>query len=264
MTALRVAAGPDAQAAGDVGLVVASLPISLVAAETGTASDLVAVDGGPGWPQRATDVLRDGVRGLLIVHPVAVPPAAVPDASFVPVVLDYRFAGNPVLPAMAKAFADWSAEAMIEVAAVVHDRSDLDRALVDQLATLRRVGQPAATLARLAWGSSGYYLSGRSSQGSPLLLSAHVTTGAPSSLRIRGLAADVAVEATLPDPATARPAVLVRTTPSGAITSPTLWETSHRTAWRRLHAVATGGRLTSDLSELRTDLTVAGNVLTGR
>lgn len=262
MTILQVGATPDARAIGDITPVIASLPVSLVAADPRLGrADLAAVDGGPGWPERTADALRHGVGGLLLIHPVPVAPDEVPEESVVPVVVDYRFAGNPALAAATDAFAGWPSSAMIELAAVLPDASDLGTILVDQLATLRRLAQPAETLNPLTWSPSGYYLSGATIHGSPLLLSAHVTIGAPASLWVRGLAPDHAVELTLPDPRTARPAFLVRTTQAGATTTPTLWETSHRAAWRRLHTAVTGSRLTDDLVDLRTDLTLACRAL---
>jgi hypothetical protein len=197
----------------------------------------------------------------VIVDPTPVRPDEVPDAASVPVVVDYRFSGNPALAEAADAFGRWPAFAMIEVAAVVADDGELEGALIDQLAALRRVGQPAARLTRLTWGRSGYYLTGSTAEGSPVLLSAHVTSGAPPSLRVRGLTHDRVVELALPDPGTARPAVLVSTTGAGALTAPTLWETSHRAAWRRLHAAVSGAEPTHDLAELRADLAVASQVL---
>ena len=53
MTALRVSAATDAEVAGDIMTFIASLPISLVGAESGDRGELVAVHGGPGWPLRS-------------------------------------------------------------------------------------------------------------------------------------------------------------------------------------------------------------------
>ena len=261
MTPLRVSAATDAEVAGDIATVIASLPISLVGAESEQRGDLVAVHGGPGWPERTAECLLHRVRGLLIVHPTPVSPTDVPEVSSVPVVVDYRFAGNRALAAAAMAFDGWPAGAMIEVAAVVPDESSLEETLVDQLATLRRLGQPAVELHRLTWNGSGYYLRGSTNAGTPVLVSAHVSSGARPSLRVRGLAADSGVVLTLPDPGTARPAVLVNTTSTGATTTPTIWETSHRAAWRRLHTAVSGARLTNDLADLRADLILTGQIL---
>jgi hypothetical protein len=260
MTALRVSAGTDDALAGDTVPVIATLPISLKSTELGLPADLYMVHGGPGWLERTAESLLYELRGLLIVQPTPVLASRVPDVSTVPVVVDYRFAGNPAMASAAEAFVGWPTDAMIEVAATDHDAATLGTTLVDQLATLRRLGQPVADLHRLTWNDSGYYLRASSIMGPPVLLSAHVSSGVRPSLRVRGLAADTAVELTLPDSDTARPAVLVRTTPSGATTLPTLWETSHRAAWRRLHDAASGGRLTNDLVDLRADLTLVNTV----
>lgn len=261
MTALRVSAGADGAVADSILPVIASLPTSLVAAESTEAADLFAVHGGSGWLQRTAECLRHKTRGLLIVHPTPVLANQVPDVSSLPVVVDYRFAGNPAVAAAAEAFVGWPADALIEIAATNHDASELGATLLDQLATLRRLGQPLADLHRLNWTGSGYYLRASTTAGSPVLLSAHVTSGTKASLRVRGLTADTAVELVLPDSASARPAALVITTPSGATMMPTLWESSHRAAWRRLHAAVAGTRLTTDLTELRSDLILVTDVL---
>ena len=261
MTALTVGGRAGAIASGDVVPVVASLPISLVGSPDDRPADLVAVDGVAGWPEQLRASLEDGTRGLVLVHPCPAPAGEVPDETSVPVVVDYRFAGNPALPAAGKAFSGWSADALVELAAVVPDAGDLPETLVDQLATLRRMGLAAAEVSRLVWDGGGYYLLGSTTGGSPILLSAHVTSGTSRSLQLRGLGAAVGVELTLPDPGTAQPAILVRTTPEGATTAPTLWETSHRAAWRRLTAAVTGVGPTSDLADLRADLAVARSVL---
>jgi hypothetical protein len=261
MTGLRVSGSADAVTAGDIVPVIASLPVSLARTESLERGDLIALHGGAGWPQRMADVLQDGAQGLLLLQPTVAPVDDVPDVSRVPVVVDYWFSGNPAVSEAKYSFDGWPAYTMIEVAAVLPDHGALPAALLDQLAALRRIGQPAADLTRLTWQSGGYYLGGFTNEGTPLLLSAHVTVGVPPSLRVRGLARDRIVELTLPDPTTARPATLVSTDSVGALTSPTIWETSHRAAWRRLHAAVTGAEKTHDLADLLADLAVASHVL---
>ena len=260
MTPLTVSADRATMAAGDIGPVLASLPLSLVGGQPGP-GHLIAVDGAPGWPDRAADALLQSARGLMIVQPTPVAPQDVPEASFVPVVVDYRYASNPAMGHGAQAFTGWPASALVEVAAVVHQPRELAGVLLDQLATLRRLGLPVSRLDRLDWDPAGYYLAGTSAAGVPVLLSSHVTTGSAPALRVRGLRSDLVVELDLPDPGTARPAQLVRTTSAGATTSPTLWESSHRASWRRLHAAARDLRMTNDLVELRADLSTAVEVL---
>lgn len=262
MTPLRVAASATATGSGAVAPVVASLPVSLRWVEAGNEvpPDIEAVDGGPGWPRRMVDAVSRGVRGLLLVQPVAVAPDEVPQLS-VPVVVDHRFAGNPALPPAADDFADWPTGALVELSSLLPDPAGAPQLLLDQLAVLRRLGLTTATLERLTWSPAGYHLRGVTSAGAPLLLSVHVTTGSAPHLWVRGLAPELAVELTVPDPGTARPAVLVRTTSEGATTRPTVWETAHRASWRRLHSAVVDGLPTDDLSDLRAGLALAGGVL---
>ena len=264
MTSLRVRASARAMRSGAIAPVVASLPVSLRPEETTTVStELLAVDGGVDWPQHLTDAVRQ-VKGALVIHPSPVLPDEVPLASSVPVVIDYRFASNPAVSTAASQFHGWPAEALVEVSALVREPTDQDRLLLDQLAILRRLGLPLVDLIRLTWTSHGYYLRGDAQSRTPVLLSSHVTSGAPPQLTVRGLATDVAVELTVPDPSTARPAVLTRTSDEGATTYPTIWETSHRAAWRRLHAAVTKATPVTDLIDLRADLCVAVHALPDR
>lgn len=262
MTTLRVSAPARAMGSGALAPVIASLPVSLrwVGAGNEVTPDLVAIDGGTGWPKRVLDAALGGARGLLLVNPVAVAPDEVPQVS-VPVVVDHRFAANPAVPPASRDFEEWPRDALVEVSSLLTDPSGAGQLLLDQLATVRRLGLAAASLEPLTWSPSGYHVCGSTSSGTPLLLTAHVTTGSPPQLRVRGLAPDLAVELTVPDPGTARPAVLVRTTTDGATTSPTLWETSHRASWRRLHAAVANRLPTDDLTDLRADLTLAGGIL---
>jgi hypothetical protein len=262
MTSLSVTASATAMSTGAIAPIVASLPVSLRSAATDAASaDLVALDGSVGWPERTVEAVQHPARGLMLVQPCPVARGEVPQTSPVPVVIDYPFACNSAVPSAARAFDGWEADAMVEVSSRVSDAADAGRLLLDQLATLRRLGLQPVSLDRLTWASSGYYLRGSTHSGVPLLLSAHVTSGAPPHLKVRGLAPDRAVELTVPDPNTARPAVLVTTTSAGATTQPTLWESSHRAAWRRLHAAVVEALPTTDLTDLRADLALASDVL---
>ena len=262
MRSLSVACSTVALRSGAIGPVVASLPVSLrwEGAGNEVSADLVALGGGSGWPQRTVDAVAHGVRGGVVVDPSPVAPDEVPRVS-VPLVIDHRFASNPAVASAAHHFAGWPADALVEVSVLLSNPADAARMLLDQLATLRWLGLPPVSLERLTWSPGGYHLRGSAASGAPLLLSAHVTTGAPSQLRVRALAPELAIELTVPDPSTARPAVVVRTTSDGATTQPTVWESAHRATWRRLHAAVVDGIPTDDLADLRADLQVAGHVL---
>ena len=152
MTSLRVTASATAMSTGAIASVVASLPVSLRSAATDAASaDLVALDGSVGWPERTADAVQHAARGLMVVQPCPVAPDEVPQTSSVPVVIDYRFAGNPAVSSAARVFDGWEADAMVEVSSLVSDPEDTGRLLLDQLATLRRLGLPPVNLDQLTW-----------------------------------------------------------------------------------------------------------------
>ena len=67
-TQLSVSADPQAEAAGAVSAVVASLPLSpLPAAGTPEpAPDVVAVAGHAGWTARAAEAIRSGAKGVVV------------------------------------------------------------------------------------------------------------------------------------------------------------------------------------------------------
>lgn len=260
MSALPVfTTSPDA-AAIDLPSVIASLPVSLCASD-GPADALVAIDGAAGWPQRVADARHNGALGVVLVHPEPVPTDQVPAITDTPLVVDHRFAGNPVLANGVGLLADWRGDVLIEVASTVPDRTDLPRTLIDQFAILHRLGQPARDAQRLVWDDAGSYVRGATTCGLRFLLSAHVSTGVPRYTRVRAMAPDRSIDVELPDPITAQPARLITTTSNGAVLAPTVWETSHRVAWRRLHAAVTAGAPAPDLTDLAAHLTVAQPVL---
>lgn len=262
MTTLTATASPAAAVSGQVQVVLASLPVSLGMSGPGPRpADLTAVDGTAGWHDLVRGALSGGTRGALVVEPDPITDDALQDLPDKPVVVDHRFAGNPALDAAAELFSAWPADALIECHATVADDSDLPRTLLDQLAVLRRLGRPMQSLKELVWHRTGFLVEGRALGGSPVLFSTAVTTGEPSAARVRGLSADVVAEVTLPDWTCARPATVVRTTSEGAVQLPTLWETSHRASWRRLRDAVLHGHDTSDLADLRADLTVAAHIV---
>ena len=92
---------------------------------------------------------------------------------------------------------------------------------------------------------------------SPLDLAIVASDATPPHASVRLLAPDQAVELQLPDWRSARPAQLMTVTGDGATSAPTLFESAHRAAWRRLlHHVGTG-TLTEDLAHWQVDTATA-------
>ena len=78
---------------------------------------------------------------------------------------------------------------------------------------------------------------------------------------VRVLTDDGGVEIAIPHPETARPAEVVITDEAGVRTLPTLWESSHRAAWRRAHLLLQAGDPGTDLSDFADDQAVLGHAL---
>ncbi|MFV0430292.1 MAG: hypothetical protein ACK5KO_12815 [Arachnia sp.] len=259
MTRLRVCADLEARTGGGVAAALASLPMSLRESDS-PASGLVAVTGSPGWPSRVTEAAGAGAVGILVIAPEPVAPEALPETE-VPVVIDYPYAGNCVVAAVRRSFEAWPAGSMIEVSGYLALGCGAAGLLLDSLALLRRIGQHATALRRLTWDESGYWVSAQSGSGAPVILSAHVTGALQPHLRLRGLAAESAVEVRFPDPVTARPANLISSCLTHATSEPTTWQSAHRDAWQRLRLAVTTHAQVADLDELRADLRLARAVV---
>lgn len=251
---LSVVASPEADAAGAVAQVIASLPVSL---RPGTGeADLVAVSG-PHWAQDAAAAAASGVSGIMIVNPSPVDAGAADSdlsAIAVPVVVDSTWSHNPAVAAAAPHFAALSEPAAFESRVDVPLRSDLEQVLLAQLALVRSAVEPVGSLTVDRWNDRGYDIRGTLAGGASIALAAVLTGGLPTSASLRALTRHDAVRLHLPDPATATCGTVTVSGPDGATVLPTLWETPHRAAWRELHRRVNDGESTSDLDDLVADI----------
>ena len=258
---LRVVADDDARQEGQLDAVLASLPVSLRPAAR-QPGDLVAVSGTHGWATRAVAAITQGASGLMVVNPVIdvvdelIEVAA---AHATPVVIDRPFSSNPAID-QAPSWPARSADpyAVVESAITTSVATDLVRLALDQLSLIRRVATAVHSADPIVWDGSGYVLQGRLTDGRRTILTATITRAVDRSAWLRILGGTGAVELTVPDPATARAAHVTITTPHGATLLPTLFETAHRSAWRRLYRMASeaSGR-SSELEDLRADMKIA-------
>lgn len=252
---LSVVASPEADAAGAVAQVIASLPVSL---RPGTGiADLAAVSGAR-WAEDAAAAAAGGVAGIMIVNP-APTDASGPDADTsgirVPVVVDSTWSHNPTVDAAAPHIAALSADATAYESRVdAPVGSDLERVLLAQLALVRAAAGAVASLTIDRWNERGYDIRAKLDGGGSIALAAVLTGGLPASATLRALTAHNAVSLHLPDPATARCGTVTVSGPDGATVLPTLWETPHRAAWRELHRRVAAGESTSDLDDLVADI----------
>ena len=58
----------------------------------------------------------------------------------------------------------------------------------------------------------------------------------------------------LPSGDTARPARLITVDQNGATEAPALYESGHRSSWRRLHELINSGQTTNDIQDLAADI----------
>lgn len=257
---LSVVASPDADAAGAIAQVIASLPVSLRPASAGQHSgegaDLVAVSGA-NWPEDAVAAAAAGARGIMIVNPSPADAGAAEASTAdirVPVVVDSTWSHDPAVATAAPHFAALTEAAAFESRIDAPVGSDLEQVLLAQLALVRAAIDAVATLTVDRWNEHGYDIRATLSRGASIALAAVLTGGLPKSATLRALGRTNAVRLHLPDPATATCGTVTVSGPDGATVLPTLWETPHRVAWRELHRRIAAGESTSDLDELVADI----------
>jgi hypothetical protein len=253
---LTVMSSPEADAAGAVAQVVASLPVSLHPSDDGWGA-LVAIAGTNGWTEEALASISSGARGLMVISPSAAEVAALKeraDALGVPVVIDTEWAHNPAVAAAAPQFAAHNDEnSLLEARVNAPAGADLDRVLLAQLALIRAAVDPVVSLTYARRNEHGYDALARLASGARASLAAILTDALPTSASLRIIKPHHAVALALPGSGTAAPGKVTVSGPEGATLLPTQWESAHRAAWRRLHDLAEAGQACDDLSAFAED-----------
>lgn len=235
-----------------LGAVIASLPISL--AFGGPDADLHAVTGTPGWTSRAVKAIDNGARGIVIINPVAEdtrPLEGKVVAAQVPVVIDYPAASNTAVAEGAAEFlAAAPGAALFNALVSVRSSPELQQAELDLVAVAERLVGPLKDLRTLRSSNLGFSIAATlPSNGAPATLSGTVSLATPYRIRATLITTDGAVEIQLPEPATARPAEVTVTGAGGMTLFPTVFESAHRSTWRRLHRLVLAGELPADLAD---------------
>ncbi|BCW69528.1 hypothetical protein [Arthrobacter sp. NicSoilB8] len=254
-TPLRVQAGPDAEQTGAVGAVVASLPVSF--APAGSRPDVVALAGAAGWTSNATDAVRSGARGVVVIDPVAEDPAALAAAAAeagTAVVLDQAWAGNPALAdsggAVRAAIADALADAvLLDSVAWGTPGTDPEVLLTRHLAAILACGVELSGLRIIQRNANGYTVIGTLPGGAPTALQGITTSSVPATATVSVLTSSGRADITLPDASAGWPAEVPSVTPAGTATFPTIYESAHRHSWRRLRAAVDSGAPAADLEQ---------------
>jgi hypothetical protein len=253
---LTVTSSPEADSTGAVPQVVASLPVSLHPSDDGAAA-LVAIAGDGGWAERAIAAISSGARGVMVISPSPADVAALSEranAQGVPVVIDTEWAHNPAVAASAPHFASHNDEnSLLEARVNAPAGADLDQVLLAQLALIRAAVDPVVRLAYARRNEHGYDALAQLAGGAQATLTAILTNAIPASATLRIIKPRHAVALGLPGAGTAAPGKVTVSGPQGATLLPTLWESAHRAAWRRLHDLVEAGQTCDDLGAFAED-----------
>lgn len=262
-TQYTVSATSEAEEAGAVALAVASLPATFgpAAAEPdGLAghADVAVIDGAAGWTASAARAIRAGARGVMVVNPVPEPAhelVTVADGAAAAVVLDLRWASSPALisnsgepDARQAVRSALGTAAMLDSVATAAPGSDPRRLLGEHLAALLAVSGPVDGVVLLRSDAAGYTGSGRLANGAPFAFEGVLTAAFSARVDIRLYTADGGVSIRVPGPEAAWPAEVRVTGPHGEVLLPTLYESAHRAAWRRLKYHLSAGTRPDDLA----------------
>ncbi|MFE4835016.1 hypothetical protein ACFRAU_10055 [Arthrobacter sp. NPDC056691] len=253
-TQLSLYADPEAQTAGSVAGVAASLPLSFAPAQAGS-SDVVAVAGHSGWTGRAANAIRSGARGVVVSSPVPEDVdllAGVASDSGAAVVLDQRWAGNAVLTGpranVQGVIADALANAVLmDSVAVAPPGTDPLQLLAEQLSAVLQSGIELRNARMIQRSGNGYTVAAVLPGGAPAALQGIITSSLPATASITVLTSTGRADVVLPDPAAAWPAEVRAVMAEGATTLPTIYESAHRTSWSRIHTHITSGDPAYDL-----------------
>ncbi|MFF1883167.1 hypothetical protein ACFVVC_17060 [Pseudarthrobacter sp. NPDC058196] len=255
-----VQATPAAREAGAVTQTVASLPATFGPTPAGQSgpADVLVVAGSSGWAAEAAGAVQAGARGIVVANPVPEDTselAAAADAAGAVVVLDLRWAANPALvaevsgpDARGAVRSGLGTASLLDSVATAAPGTDPRQLLSDHLAALLAVTGRLDGVAVLRQDAAGYTASGRLANGAPFTAQGVLTAGRPAGVDIRLYTADGGVAVQVPDPDAAWPAKVRVTGPHGELLLPTLYESAHRFAWRRLKEHLSAGTRPDDLA----------------
>jgi len=196
-------------------------------------------------------------------EPAGLSPLRSPDIAGGLVVIDSTWASNPIVASAGPAFRSAAtAGRRLECRVRVNVGRCLPAVLLDQLSLVRALLAPAEEL-RILHRSEHGFAGEALAAGVAVDLSATRTNAVPQRADARLLTADGSVHVLIPDGATAEPGLLTVTGPQGALLAPTIYESGHRAAWRRLHHLLTTGGHATDLDDLEADIATASILTEG-
>jgi hypothetical protein len=257
---LSLYADPQAEAAGAVAAVAASLPLSFAPAQgpaQDRSPDVIAVAGQAGWTQRAAEAIRRGARGVVVSSPVPEDVDLLAEAAAgagSAVVLDQRWAGNAAVAGSNGNFHSVIGDALanavlLDSVVVAPPGTEPLQLLTEQLSVIVQCGIELRNLRMIQRSPNGYTVAASLPNGAPAALQGIMSSALPATATVSVLTPNGSADVVLPDPAAAWPAQVRAVTAEGATTLPTLYESAHRTSWSRAHSHVTSGNPAGDLGQ---------------
>lgn len=252
-------AGPESPVLTEV---VASLPVSFAFAQD-SAPDVRIVSGDGDWVARAREALAERARGIIVTDPSIVPVESVRALArdaIIPVVLSEAWAGNPAVTEVRARWGESIRAAMSVECTVTEplDGEERQALLLRQARVLRGLGVRGVVLSGGSVSTRAYSLVGESSTGQQVSLFAVTSSGAPTALTVSLMGDGSSVRVSVPAATSARPAHASRLTPGSGEVLPTIWETAHRAAFRRMHDLIVTKKPSDDLEGFASDLELVG------
>ena len=262
---------PDGGRAAELArTVLSSLPLSYAPNGKHEPGAMIIVDGQKtAWPDATATAIMESAAGVVVIGPQPAelgPLLSLLDQHRVPVVVDSSWT-NPVIPVAANAFATAMTSGIrLECRMIALPGQDQQAALVDQLFLVRHLIGAASDVRLIFTSDRGYFAEAAvgpsTSSGRTLTvdLSVICTRARPRSATVRLLTLDGSVELFLPSGDTAQPARLITVDQNGATVAPALYESGHRSSWRRLWELINSGEKTTDLQDLAVDIATTHHI----
>lgn len=255
---VTIAAEDAARQRGEFEVTLASLPVSFAAAGRDSDADVVVVDGRDGWADRL-EAAASQARAVVLVEPRA--PEVVNIS--IPVIVDRPYAGSPALEPVRRFLLSSDPSAPLEVRVTSTVATELTFGVIAALGLARAAtGSEVADAHPVGRTRHGFVVRGRLADDRPVLIAVARTNAVPPASSLRVITADSMMRAHIPASGAARPALVRVADGHGDTLTPTVYETSHRFAWRRALAVVRGEATGDSLGELTDDLRMAA-FLTG-
>ena len=245
MSRVQVLVEPAGAHEATVRTVLGSLPRSFVPVqETSSTTWVAAVDGTPGWAERAAELAERGAACVVVLLP-SPSPSDVPRPP-VPTVVQTPWSGNPgVTAGLAELVPQGTVvpegPRLVECRVVAPSGADMPTLLAGQFSLLRATLGPVEQVRHVSTDDSGHRARVLLADGTGVTVSAVLTDAVAPHARLLAVGASAELNVTVPWWTAAVPASV--TCGDGAVlrTGPLVYESAARATWRRVHRLVTDG-----------------------